>query len=62
MVYLPKAIRRAAKFLPTTYMREEAENALAGIIDMKHVLIMLAFSAGFFLAGYIIKNYRSKRI
>ena len=61
-VYLPKAIRRTAKFLPTTYMREEAENALAGVIDAKHVLIMLMFSAAFFIAGFIIKNYRSKKI
>ncbi len=61
-VYLPKAIRRTAKFLPTTYMREEAENALAGVIDAKHVLIMLMFSAAFFVLGFIIKNYRSKKI
>lgn len=62
MVYLPKAIRKVAKYLPTTYMREEAENALAGVIEAKHVLVMLGFSACFFLAGFIIKNYRSKRI
>ena len=60
-VYLPKPIRRAAAYLPTTYMHEEAKAAIRGSFDIKSALIILAFALFFFIAAVLIRAYKSTR-
>lgn len=61
-VYLPKTLRAAAKYLPTTYMHTEATNALAGVVDVRCILIILLFACGFFAASVGIMKYKENKL
>lgn len=61
-VYLPKTIRALAKYLPTTYMHTEATNALAGVVDIRCILILVLFTCAFFAASVGIMKYKESKL
>lgn len=61
-VYLPETLRDLAKYLPTTYMHEQAQNALVGIVDAKCIGIMLTFSITFFVMSVAITKHKENRV
>ncbi|MGN0165630.1 MAG: ABC transporter permease [Lachnospiraceae bacterium] len=61
-VYLPETIRSIAKYLPTTYMHKEATNALAGMVDIRCILIMVFFSCACFVASVGIMKYKENKV
>lgn len=60
-VYLPKSIRKIAKYFPTTYMHREAEAGFAGNFDLRSALILLGFALVLFALAVLVRAYKSKR-
>ncbi|MCM1040450.1 MAG: ABC transporter permease [Ruminococcus sp.] len=50
--FLPEAVQKIGRFLPTTYLLEAAEGLYQGMLSLKTAGILMLFTAGFGAAAY----------
>lgn len=62
IVYIPKVIRAFGKVLPTHFMLKEATNAVIGTVDLKCVVIILAYALLFYLISVVAAVYKGRRV